>query len=259
MQERSRTSAQELSAHLVYGGAADSDVYVRAIDGFDSTVRQQVVVDLAASIDEDVAGFVHPVRIAIDGITGAGKTTFADELAAAFTATDVDVHRLSMDGYHHPRERRHRRGRTSAVGYYEDAYDLTAFARNVLEPLGQPGAARYRGRIIDLATDEPVDEPTSEISAKGRLVVDGSFLQRDELADQWDVVVWVSTPFAIAEARGAERDAAALGGRAAATRLFRDRYHAASRRYIDEVGPERTANYVVDNGELAAPVVRRGR
>ncbi len=67
----------------------------------------------------------HPVRVGVDGITAAGKTTFAEELAAAITGR-AGVH-LSTDDYHHQRERRRRQGRLSADGYYEDAYDLDAF------------------------------------------------------------------------------------------------------------------------------------
>jgi hypothetical protein len=54
----------------------------------------------------------------------------------------------------------------SATGYYEDAYDFAAFAQHVLIPLGAGGNRRYRVRIIDLASDEPRDEPLVE----GRLM-----------------------------------------------------------------------------------------
>jgi hypothetical protein len=49
------------------------------------------------------------------------------------------------------------------------------------------------------------------------LVVDGSFLQRAELRDHWDEVIYFGVAFEVALARGVARDAAALGGRDAAT------------------------------------------
>jgi uridine kinase len=198
----------------------------------------------------------HPVRVAVDGITASGKTTLADELAAVLATDGSDVDRLSMDGYHHPRARRHRQGRDSADGYYEDAYDFAAFSTEVLVPLGDGARRTYRPAIIDLATDRSAANASRTLAPDGVLVVDGSFLQRPELASHWDVVVWLAVPVEVAEARGVARDADRLGGRDEAQRLFRTRYHAAGRRYVAEVGPEQRADVVVDNTDLAAPFLR---
>lgn len=40
----------------------------------------------------------HSVRVAIDGVDAAGKTTFADELAPRLTALGRPVIRASIDG-----------------------------------------------------------------------------------------------------------------------------------------------------------------
>jgi len=91
-----------------------------------------------AAVVGQVAGILwarepgHPVRVAVDGITSAGKTTFADEVAGAVRARGRPAARVSMDGFHHRRERRHRQGRMSGDGYYEDAYDLEGAARELL-------------------------------------------------------------------------------------------------------------------------------
>jgi uridine kinase len=114
------------------------------------TPRTEVVDEIASWLA--AMQFGHPVRAAVDGITAAGKTTFADEVAAAIRGRQ-GVH-LSTDDYHHQRERRRRQGRLSADGYYEDAYDLDAFRERVLVPLGAGGDRRYQARYHDLETDE---------------------------------------------------------------------------------------------------------
>ena len=217
-----------------------------------------------AAVIGQVAGILwarkpgHPVRVAVDGITSAGKTTFADEVAGAVRARGRPAARVSMDGFHHRRERRHRQGRMSGDGYYEDAYDLEGAARELLRPLGpegRPGAAgtwRYRDQLIDLATDQPV-ESWAEVAPDAVLVVDGSFLQRDELRELWDEVIYLDVGFDVALDRGASRDAAAFGGRDAAVEAFRLRYHAAGPRYLYEVDPRRRATIVVDNNDLGQP------
>ena len=214
------------------------------------TPRDRVLGRIADHLAHQRPG--HPLRVAVDGITAAGKTTLARELAAAVSARGRVAAHLSMDGFHNPRAIRHRQGRDSADGYYADAYDFASFQRLVLDPLGPGGDRKYRERIIDLASDTPIDEPPVE--APEVLVVDGSFLQRD-LA--WDEVVFVDTPFEVARDRGTRRDAELLGGLAQAEHSFDLRYHAASRRYLDEVQPAASATVVVGNTDVAQPVLRR--
>lgn len=43
-------------------------------------------------------------RVGVDGVDGAGKTFFADELAGLLAARGVPVIRASVDGFHHPAE-----------------------------------------------------------------------------------------------------------------------------------------------------------
>ncbi|MDX8051127.1 gamma-glutamylcyclotransferase [Lentzea sp. BCCO 10_0798] len=209
---------------------------------------------LLGRIADHLVGLGRPLRVAVDGITASGKTTLARELTAAVTARGRSAAHLSMDGFHHPRAVRHRQGRDSADGYYLDAYDFGAFSRLVLEPLGPGGDRRYRERIIDLRSDTALDEPPITAPDDLVLVVDGSFLQREL---KWDEVVFVDTPFEVALERGTRRDRELLGGLKQAQRAFGQRYHAASRRYLDEVGPAERASVVVGNEDVAHPVLRR--
>jgi uridine kinase len=196
----------------------------------------------------------HPVRVAVDGITAAGKTTFAGELAAAITARQ-GVH-LSTDDYHHQRERRHRQGRLSADGYYEDAYDLDEFRERVLVPLGPGGDRRYQVHRHDLDTDDLLDEAPVTAAVDDVIVVDGSFLQRPELAPHWDAVVWLDTSFATALDRALLRDEQLFGGRDEVREAYELRYHAACRRYLREVCPVESASVIVANDELDRPAAR---
>ena len=107
----------------------------------------------------------HPLRVAVDGVTAAGKSTFAAELEAAITARNTPAIHLSTDDYHHVRDYRHRNP-DPALGYYRDAYDLAAFRAAVLDPLGPQGDGRYRRRLHDLTTDELVDAPRETASRR---------------------------------------------------------------------------------------------
>ena len=73
------------------------------------------------------------VFLGIDGVDGAGKTTLADDLAD-YLADQVNVVRISIDGFHDVRERRYRRGRDSPEGFWLDSYDYAPFLEQVVRP-----------------------------------------------------------------------------------------------------------------------------
>lgn len=187
----------------------------------------------------------HPLRVAIDGVTASGKSTCARWLVNAIAAQGRPAIHVTMDGFHHRRDYRYRQGRASAIGYYRDAYDFDALCTHVLIPLGPNGSREIRRRIIDLATDEPVDDPLEPVPIDAIVVVDGTFLHRPPLPDFWDYTVFIDTPMDVARARGTARDAKVLGGEEAAGVAFDQRYHAACRIYLDEVEPRARASRVL--------------
>lgn len=213
--------------------------------------RARAIREIASLVCRDDLG--HPMRVGVDGVTASGKSMLAGELAQAVTGCGRRVIRMTMDGFHHHREHRYRRGRMSGEGYYDDAFNFAALAQHVLVPLGPGGTRRYRTRVIDLASDERIEEPALEAPVDAVLILDGSFLQRPELAGLWDHLIFVNTSLAVARSRGVCRDADRLGGQAAAERAFDERYHAASRIYLDTVRPAENATLIVDNDDLARP------
>jgi len=214
-------------------------------------VIEQVVEQLLADHVGD-----RPRRIGVDGITAAGKTTWARELTDAVRARGRSALHLSTDDFHHPRARRHRQGRTAAAGYYADAYDFAALAEYVLRPLGPGGDRLIRIRIHDLESDQRIDAEPVSVPADAVVLVDGTFLQRAELHGLWDEVIYIETDLATARARAAERDSALFGGAAAAEQMYRMRYHAACELYARDADPVRRAGIVIDNNDLDHPVLR---
>jgi len=224
------------------------------MDSGPTPARRRVLLELATLVC--ARELDHPTRVAVDGITASGKSTLAGELAAAVSGLGRPAVHLTMDDFHNPRALRYRRGRMSAVGYYEDAYDFEALVRVVLRPLGPNGSRRYRRRVLDLGTDRAVADDPVTADPDAVVVVDGTFLQRPEVVDHWDVRLFVDTGAAVALARGVARDAALLGGRAEAEAAYTQRYHAASTIYLQTVRPAAQATVVVGNDDPAHPTIR---
>jgi len=71
-----------------------------------SGTREQLVVELSARIL--ALGEDRPRTVAVDGMSGVGKTSLASELAAVVTGAGRPVLQVSYDDFHHPRDIRHR-------------------------------------------------------------------------------------------------------------------------------------------------------
>lgn len=214
------------------------------------------VLERVASAVPDPARPSRPVRVGVDGVDGAGKTTFADELADVLRTRGRTVLRASVDGFHHPREVRYRRGRTSPEGFFHDSYDLGAFRTVLLDPLApdRVGPRRVRTAVRDHTTDTDPGAPWHLVDDATVLVVDGIFLQRDELAGVWDLAVWLEVPFAETYARMAVRD----GCPADPDDPANTRYREGQRLYLAACAPGDRADVVVDNADVARPRVVRG-
>ena len=116
--------------------------------------RSALLAELAARILR--ISVSHPVRVAIDGVDGSGKTTLANELIEPIKGHGREVIRASIDGFHRPRKERLRRGEYSPEGYYYDSFDYEAIWSNVLRPLGPGGNRAFRPAVFDYRRDDAV-------------------------------------------------------------------------------------------------------
>ena len=211
--------------------------------------RAQLMLDLAARIP--VPSPTRPVRVAVDGVDGSGKTTFAAELARSLRSHGRPVVQVSLDSFHHPRAVRHRRGRDSAEGFWLDSYDYAAFVSAALLPFAPGGSRRYRTGSHDLDTDHALDLPWCPAPVNAVLVVDGLFLHRDELVAHWDFSVFLDVPFTVSVARMAVRD----GTHPDPDHPSLQRYVGGQRLYFAVGSPHERASVVVDNSDLEGPRV----
>ncbi len=216
--------------------------------------RAEMVAELAARAVTAASSLAHPLRVGIDGADGAGKTTMRLALAAGLRLRGAHVIEASLDDFHHPRTRRYRQGRDSWRGYTDDAFDLERVRADLLVPLGPGGSLEFRTRAHDLATDRELDEPWLTARPRSILLVDGVMLQRPELADGFDLVIFLEASEEERYRRMAARDGSDLDPEA------RDnlRYTLAHRHYRAFCRPLERADIVIDNESPAAPRILTG-
>jgi uridine kinase len=209
--------------------------------------RLALIDDIASRVPASASA--DCVRVAVDGVDGAGKTVFADELAQQLRLANRPIVRVSADDFHHVRAVRYRRGRASPAGFFLDSYDYASLRERVLDPLGPDGSRRYQAAGHDLGTDQLVSPPHQLAEPGAVLIVDGLFLHRDELAGTWDLSIFLRVPFHVSVARLATRDGIAADPAHPSVA----RYVEGQRLYFAACTPWRRADLVVDNTDLDAP------
>lgn len=200
--------------------------------------------DAVTAIARSVAATAPGGRalVAIDGVGASGKTEFAGRLAQLIHDRAVVV--LHADDFMQPTAIRHARGRRSPEGFWLDAYDYDALIDLALAPLRDGGS--HRTHSIDHAADRAVSVPATTAPDDAVVLVEGTFLLRDELARFWDLGIYLDVPFAIARRRMAEREGAETAGEF-------DRYFGAQELYFRAAQPWNRASVVVDNTDFASP------
>lgn len=143
--------------------------------------------------------------------------------------------------------------RQSPRGYYEDARDLSAVRRLLLDPLAPEGNRQFRTASFDLEADEPINQEPRLAGPRDVLIVDGTFLQRAELVDAWDYIVFVDVDEDTAVKRGAQRDAPSLGDYETAYATHKERYQSAFQLYLNECDPYASATAIFDNKDFLNP------
>ncbi len=212
-------------------------------------------IQLVEQIAHQIAAtrHTHPLRVAIDGVDAAGKTTLANELVGPLEKLKRPVIRASIDGFHNPRLIRYRRGKDSPEGYFYDSFDLEAMKTYLLKPLGPDGNGQYQTAVFDFRTDAQAHAPTYDAPPDAILLFDGVFLLRPELVDCWEFAIFLDVDFDVAGERAARRDSTLFGSVEKAKERYRKRYVPGQKLYLSTCQPQRHAHLIIDNNDPMNP------
>jgi uridine kinase len=126
-----------------------------------------------------------PTIVAVDGLSAAGKSTFAETLAGAAGPSTI----LHLDDFYRPMPAEKRAALTPAEGA-ELYFDVDRLARQALAPLRSGAAAHFQA--YDWATDqlgEWRNAPATQL-----VVVEGVHAADRRCRTFLDIIVFVTTP-----------------------------------------------------------------
>lgn len=216
-----------------------------------SETRIRLISELATAVS-----CVSPgrLRVAIDGFTAAGKTSFGHELACALRRLGRPTLRACLDDFKHPWREAREQGydRVSGEGYYRNAYDFRSARQLLLGPASSGGSGEVVLCAYDPLTGEDHRDKVVSAAADAVLIVDSVFAFRPEYNAFWDYRIWLDVDAQLSLRRGISRDMD-MEGLEEATRLHQDRYHAAETIYMAEVNPRSLADVIIDNSDFANP------
>lgn len=197
------------------------------------------------------------MRVGVDGVSAAGKTTFADNLAEVIREHGRPVIRTSVGEFHHEQSIHWARGRDSPEGFYLDTFNYKAFRTELLEPLGPEGNLHYRTGVHD--GGEWLKRPRLSAAPNAVLVCGCIFALRPELNDCWDFRVFLDVDHEETLRRAVERDSTRMGTAAETRARYEARYIPGERMYLDTVHPHELADIVIDNRDPDMPKLLVGR
>lgn len=133
------------------------------------------------------------------------------------------------------------------------SYDYLAFRDLVLRPLGADGNRCVRTAIFDSFHDRPLPEQWHAASETTILIVDGAFLQRDELRSDWDYLIWLKVDAETIISRARQRDVAWVGSAEVVEHRYRKRMLPVHALYESLVDPEAQGDAMIDTTDLNVP------
>lgn len=184
----------------------------------------------------------RPLIVGIDGLGGAGKTSFIAELSRELKGFNCEIDMFHLDDHIVERNKRYQTGYEEWYEYYYLQWDIEGLKSNLLQPLhirDQLNLPHYE-KSTDVISTRQVDVLKDSI-----VLIEGIFLQRKEWKCFFDFVIFLNCPFELRRERVLRRDSY-LGEYQARLKKYKDRYWLGEQYYMETVNPLSTADLVVN-------------
>lgn len=177
---------------------------------------QLILCEITKRVRQNVAA---PVLLGISGIDCSGKSTLADALMKGAAEAGIRSELVQVDDFIIPTADR-KRSDQAHIDYFENTFDHERFVSRIKSAAGTMGVQLVIG--------------------------EGVFLFRRELADIWQIKVWLEMSPEQSVACGAVRDALFFGSQECAKSEYLNRFMPAHEHHVERDNPAKTADIVFE-------------
>lgn len=183
------------------------------------------------------------VIVGIDGLGGAGKSSISEEIYEELSGENIPIEVLHIDDFIHPKKIRYNDNYAEWECYYNLQWRYDYLLENVINPIKKNG--KFTGLIELYDKDEDRYEKKSVDIKEGSVVlIEGIFLQREELSQVFDYMIYIDVPESERLKRVLKRDGY-IGTVDDIKEKYENRYFPAERHYVNMYSPSKLADYVV--------------
>ncbi|WP_339250896.1 kinase [Sporosarcina sp. FSL W8-0480] len=184
----------------------------------------------------------RPLLVGIDGLSGAGKTTFVKEIKQELKGFNCEVKIFHLDEHIVERNKRYHTGYEEWYEYYYLQWDIGEIINRLLMPL-------HNSNHLDLSfydkSDDSISHRQIEVFTNSIILIEGVFLQRKEWKSLFDYVIYINCPFELRKERVLGRDSY-IGDYHDRFKKYTDRYWPAEKHYLDTINPISIADLVIN-------------
>jgi len=191
--------------------------------------------------------------VGIDGYDGAGKTTFADELAIILSKKDCTIIRSSVDYFLNSKETRYRKGKRSPVGFYEDSFNYAKLKSLLLDTIVNRGDT-YVTQYFNVKKNQIQQTAPEILHETSVLIFDGIFLHRSQLINFWNYSIFLEVSRTETLRRCFLRD---KSGSPFINAEVNRRYVEGQNIYFQKVKPFEKATIVINNENFEKPFIMK--
>ncbi|MDE6763564.1 MAG: AAA family ATPase [Oscillospiraceae bacterium] len=183
--------------------------------------------------------------VGIDGLGGAGKSTVSETLRKMFRGDGISVTVLHIDDFIHLKSVRYNDKYAEWECYYNLQWRYDYLINEVIMPIKR-GSFSGKTELYDKDSDTYFLSET-DIPVGSIVIIEGIFLQREELRGVFDYMIYIDIPEEIRLERVLERDGY-IGDKEQIKAKYENRYFPAERYYVKTCFPCDNADYVSRSG-----------
>lgn len=183
----------------------------------------------------------RPLIVGVDGLSGAGKTTFIKKIEQELSNNNCEVVTFHLDDHIVERDKRYQTGHEEWYEYYYLQWNVKGVITNLFEPLHN-SCKNINLPYYDKFTDSTVTKQIT-VASDSIVLIEGIFLQRDEWKAFYDFIIFLDCPRELRYERVLNRDLY-IGDYQARLTKYQRRYWLGEKHYLDSVIPINSADLV---------------